>query len=66
MFFVGLHGVGLVGVGVSLVGFGVCWFWCVLVLVLEEVLVMLVLLVFNANYVIDVTEIAEIVRKFKF
>ena len=31
-----------------------------------EVLVMLVLLEFNANYVIDVTEIAEIVKKFKF
>ena len=30
-----------------------------------EVLVMLVLLVFNANYGVDVTEIAEIVRKFK-
>ena len=38
-----------------------------LVLVLEVlVLVMLVLLVFNANYGVDVTEIAEIVRKFKF
>ena len=30
------------------------------------VLVMLMFLVFNANYVIDVTEIAEIVRKIKF
>ena len=31
-----------------------------------EVLVMLVLLVFNANYVIDITEITEIVTKIKF
>ena len=28
VFFVGLDGVGLVDVGVSLVGFGACWCWC--------------------------------------
>ena len=56
VFFVGLDGVGLVGVGVSLVGFGACWCWSCW---------MLVLLVFNV-YVIDVAEIAEIVRKFRF
>ena len=56
MFFVGLDGVGLVGVGVSLVGFGACWCWSCW---------MLVLLVFNV-YVIDGTEIAETVRKFRF
>ena len=56
IFVVGLDGVGLVGVG--LVGFGVV---CVVGDVC--VLIVLVLLVFDANYIVDV---AEIVRRLKF